>query len=72
MVVKTVQLACQDLSERIEEMIPDSEGMFSVNVKLSIPTLTDRMEDIPEFKVTINGYPKRTIVEKMIELKVDE
>lgn len=72
MVVKTVRMACQDLSEQIEDLVPDSEGLFEVTVKLKIPTLSNRMEELPTFKVAINGYPKRTTVEKMIDLKVDE
>ena len=54
MVVKTVRLACQDLSEQIEDLVPDSEGLFEVTVKLKIPTCADRIEELPTFKVVIN------------------
>lgn len=72
MVVKTVRMACQDLSEQIEDLVPDSEGLFEVTVKLKIPTRADRIEELPTFKVSVNGYPKRLTVEKMVDLRVDE
>lgn len=68
MAIETVKLACQDLMDRAEELIPNTEGITSIEVNLRIPTLTDSVSEIPELTVTTNAYPQRMTVEKIIDL----
>ena len=69
MVIKTVNLACQDITNRIEELVPENmDGVFGVNMQINIPTLTDTLDSLPTFKISIEGYPKRECVETMIDI----
>lgn len=54
--------------ERTEELIPDTEGITSIEVNLRIPTQSDLADSVPELTVTTNAYPKMRTVEKIIDL----
>ena len=68
MAIKTVNLACQDLMERAEELIPDTSGITSIEVNLRIPTQTDSLDSLPEVTVTTNAFPRIKTVEKIIDI----
>jgi hypothetical protein len=65
MAIRSIRLACQDLIDRAEKIIPDINSIFNVEIVLSIPTLTDKIYDIPRLTVTTNAYPDRTLLEKV-------
>ena len=63
-----VVLACQDIIDRVDEIIPDTEGVTSTIVELRIPTMTDCLDDsIPEVTITTTAYPKREVAYKIVE-----
>ncbi len=68
MAIESVKIACQDLMDRAEEIIPETESIFGINVELHIPTMTDRSDSIPSLKVTVEAYPKRVAIEKILNI----
>ena len=68
MAVKVAQIAGQELMDRAEELIPDTEGVKDIDIWIRIPSLSCDSLDIPEIQVNTNVYPKRTAVEKIVKL----
>ena len=68
MAIETVKIACQDLMDRVEEIIPKTEGITDIDVILHIPTLTDNRECLPTISVQIDGYASRIAAEKICEM----
>lgn len=68
MAVKVAQIAGQELMDRAEELIPDTEGVKGIDIWIRIPSLSFDQLDIPEIQVSTNVYPKRIAVDKIIEL----
>ena len=68
MVIETIKLACQDLIDRAEILIPQCDSVCSTRVTLTIPTLSDNSNDLPGIKVEVDALPNRTTFEKMYDL----
>lgn len=68
MAIETVKLACQDLMEQAEELIPNTNNVKDIDIWIRIPSLSDDRFDIPEIQVSANVYPKRCAVEKIAKL----
>ena len=68
MAVKVAQIAGQELMNRAEELIPDTEGVKDIDIWIRIPSLSDDVLCVPEIQVNTNVYPRRTAVNKIIEL----
>ena len=67
MAVKTAQIAGQELIDRAEELIPNTEGVKDINIWICIPSSDDTF-NIPEIQVSTNVYPKRAALEKIAKL----
>lgn len=76
MAVSVCKLAGKDLVERAEELIPDTEGVISIDICIHIPSMTDDPYCVPEMNVTTTVYPKRQtrelIIDQAIQFRVDE
>lgn len=70
-VMETTKLACQDIIDRIEELVPDTEGVISTEIHIRIPTMTDKTDSIPTCEIHTEVYPKMRTVEKIIEVISD-
>ena len=57
--VKMLKVMGQDIIDRAEELIPEAQGIKSVNVWLRIPTLSDDLDNVPEIEVCVDLYPDR-------------
>lgn len=68
MAVDVAKIAGQELVDRAEELIPDTEGVKDIDIWIRIPSLSDNSFDIPEIQVSTTMYPKRTAVEKIVKL----
>lgn len=68
MAIEMLKLMGQELIDRAEELIPNTEGIKDIDVWISIPTMSDSELCIPEIRVNTNAYPKRMALEKFMEL----
>lgn len=68
MAIEMVKLMGQELIDRAEELIPNTEGIKDIDVWISIPTMSDSELCIPEIRVNTIAYPKRMALEKFMEL----
>ena len=68
MALEMLKLMGQELIDRAEELIPNTEGIKDIDVWISIPTMSDSELCIPEIRVNTIAYPKRMALEKFMEL----
>lgn len=68
MAIEMLKLMGQELIDRAEELIPNTEGIKDIDVWISIPTMSDSELCIPEIRVNTIAYPKRMALEKFMEL----
>lgn len=69
MAIETVKYTCQDIMDRVEELIPDvKEGVYDITLEINIPTLTDRAHEVPSYTLSVEGYVQRSTAEKIIDL----
>lgn len=73
MAIETVKYTCQDIMDRVEELIPDvKEGVYDITLEINIPTLTDRVHEVPSYTLSVEGYVQRSTAEKIIDLEALE
>ena len=65
--VAACKMAGEELVQRAEELIADTESVKGVDIWIRIPSLSDDPCCIPELQVTTNVYPKRINIYKLIE-----
>lgn len=70
-VMTITKLACQDVIDRIEELVPDTEGVISTEINIRIPTMTDRADSIPTYEIHTEVYPKMETAKKIVEVISD-
>lgn len=68
MAIEMLKLMGQELIDRAEELIPNTEGIKNIDVWTNIPTMSDSELCIPEIRVNTIAYPKRMALEKFMEL----
>lgn len=68
MAIEMLKLMGQELIDRAEELIPNTEGIKDIDVWISIPTMSDSELCIPEIRVNTIAYPKRMALKKFMEL----
>lgn len=68
MAIEMLKLMGQELIDRAEELIPNTEGIKDIDVWVSIPTMSDSELCIPEIRVNTSAYPKHMALEKFMEL----
>lgn len=68
MAVAVCKIAGEELIERAEELIPDTEGVKDIDIWIRIPSLSDDAFCVPEIQVDTNVYPKRAAIEKIAKL----
>lgn len=68
MAVEVTKIAGQELVDRAEELIPNTEGMKDIDIWIRIPSLSDNKFNIPDIQVNTNVYPKHGSVEKIVKL----
>ena len=68
-VVEMTKIACEELVNRVQEAVNTSDCIIStkIDMTLTIPTLTDNPQCLPEFTVAINSYPRRIACDRIIE-----
>ena len=66
--METTKLACQDVIDRIEELVPDIKGTISVEICIHIPTMADKSGSIPTYEIHTEVYPKMNTIEKIIDV----
>lgn len=67
--IEFIKLTCQDLIDRAEEIVPTTEGIISIDVDIHIPTKSDDPLQLPEYSISIQAYPTRETVNKIIKLE---
>ena len=65
--VSACKMAGEELIQRAEELILDTEGIKDIDIWIKIPSLSDDPCCVPEFNVTTNVYPKRVNIYKLTE-----
>lgn len=65
MAIETINIACKDLMERAEKLIPDTEGITGVDLVLHIPSLTDDSNVLPTITIQTDAYTSRVAAEKI-------
>jgi len=68
---KLIKLACQDLIDRSNEIIPNIEGMYKTTVTLIIPIETDATDIIaeaPTIKVEYESYSSRDVIKEIYNI----
>lgn len=68
MAIEMLKLMGQELIDRAEELIPNTEGIKDIDVWVSIPTMSDSELCIPEIRVNTSAYPKHMALGKFMEL----
>lgn len=58
-VIEITKIAGQELIERAEELIPDTEGIKDIDIWISIPSQTDDPYLVPEIQINTELYPRR-------------
>ena len=67
--IEVLKIAGQELIDRAEELICNTEYIKDINIWIRIPSLTDDPNVVPEIEVSTNVYPKRENLYKILELK---
>ena len=57
----------EELIQRAEELIADTEGIKDIDIWVNIPSLSDDPCCVPTIQVTTNVYPKRVNIYKLTE-----
>ena len=69
MAVAVCKIAGEELIERAEELIPNTDGVKDIDIWIRIPSLSDYSFCVPEIQVDTNVYyPKRAAIEKIAKL----
>ena len=71
MAVKLLKMMGQDLIDRAEELIPDTEGVKDIDVWLRIPSLS-RDQELPEIQISTNIRSKAYTSNKIMKLLMME
>ena len=67
MAVSACKMAGEELIQRAEELILNTEGIKDIDIWIKIPSLSDDPCCVPEFNVATNVYPKRANIYKLTE-----
>lgn len=59
------KIAGEEMIERAEELIPNTEGVSQIDIRIWIPSMTDDPYFIPEIRVESDVYPRRLAIEKI-------
>lgn len=68
MAIETIKIACQDTLDRVEQIVPDVDGITDIDVVIHIPTLTDDSAVIPEITIKTAAYTSRIATEKIFDM----
>ena len=68
MAVAVCKIAGEELIERAEELIPNTDGVKDIDIWIRIPSISDNSFCVPEIQVNTNVYPKRAAIEKIAKL----
>lgn len=67
-----MKIVGQELVDRADKLIPDTEGVKDIDIFIRIPSLSNDPSNIPEIipdiQVNTNVYPNHGLVEKIIKL----
>ena len=71
-VIYFIRRACQDVYDRIDDLIPkDTTTAFSVKLSINIPTQSDKLDDFPNFEISMSSYPSRSISDEMVLMRMN-
>ena len=63
-----MKIVGQELVDRADKLIPDTEGVKDIDIFIRIPSLSNDPSNIPDIQVNTNVYPNHGLVEKIIKL----
>lgn len=66
--VAICKIAGEEMIERAEELIPNTEGVTQIDIRIWIPSMTDDPYLIPEIRVESDVYPRRLAMEKIAKV----
>lgn len=66
--IEIIKIACRDVIDRVDDLVPKSDGLFNVDLVIHIPSITDDPDCIPTIKLNTEGYTTRLATEKIIDL----
>jgi len=69
--IASCKIAGEDLIERAEELISDTEDIRDIDIHIHIPSLSDDPYCVPELEVCTNVYPKRSRIEFISKKAMD-
>ena len=67
MAISACKIAGEELIQRAEELIANTEGIKDIDIWIRIPSLSDDQCCVPELQVTTNVYPKLVSIHKLTE-----
>lgn len=70
--IEVVKIAGQELIDRAEEFIVNTEGIKSIDIWIKIPSETDDPYVVPEIQVDTEVYPRRGMLEKLVNLRLNK
>lgn len=68
--IEVVKIAGQEIIDRAEELIVNTDGIKSIDIWIKIPSETDDPYIVPEIQVDTEVYPKREMLNKICEMRI--
>lgn len=69
--IAVCKMAGQELIDRAEELIVNTEAIKNIDIWINIPSETDDPMVVPEIQVTTSVYPKRETITKIVSMDID-
>lgn len=63
-----IRIAGEELTQRAEELVPNTEHISDITISIKIPSLTDDKACIPSIQISTSVYPRHIAEEKIINL----
>lgn len=63
-----IRIAGEELTQRAEELVPNTEHISDITISIKIPSLTDDKTFIPSIQISTSVYPRHIAEEKIINL----
>ena len=72
MAINVIKIAGQELIDRAEELVCNTDMIKDVDIWIRIPSLTDDPNIVPEIEVSTNVYPRRESLMKIMDLRLEK
>lgn len=66
--IEIIKVACQDIIDRADELVPNIKRCINTDILIHIPTLTDDSMVIPTVTVTSGNFISRVAEDKIFDI----